>query len=187
MTALKIVEVPHKVLTSPTRKVTKIDDKIRNLVYDMEETLIEQVDPQGVGLAATQVGIDLAIFIMKPSPKAQTEACINPEILKIEDVAPKKAKKDDITIDGELEEDAKLEGCLSIPRIWGPVKRPGKVLLKYQDLTGETITRWFSGFKAIIVLHEVDHLNGILFTQRALEQKTPLYEEQDGELRRMKY
>jgi peptide deformylase len=81
----------------------------------------------------------------------------------------------------------KLEGCLSIPRIWGPVKRANRVLLEYQDLSGEKKTEWFTGFRATIVLHEVDHLQGVLFTQRAIEQNSALYEERDGELERMKY
>lgn len=178
---LKIVQVPHKVLTSPTKQVDVIDDKIKKLVYDMEETLIAQVDPQGVGLAATQVGYGLALFIMKPSPKSRTEVCINPMILKIEE--SKHADDQRQT----TEDNKKLEGCLSIPRIWGPVKRPQKVLMEYQDLSGEKHSKWFTGFKATIVQHEVDHLQGILFTQRALEQKTTLYEEKNGELEKMKY
>ena len=178
---LKIVQVPHKVLTSPTKQVEVIDDKIKKLVYDMEETLIAQVDPQGVGLAATQVGYGLALFIMKASPKSKTEVCINPRILKVEDSIRHSREG------GNPGENKKLEGCLSIPRIWGPVKRPQKVLMEYQDLTGEKHSKWFTGFKATIVKHEVDHLQGVLFTQRALEQKTTLYEEKDGELEKMKY
>jgi len=175
---LKIVQVPHKVLNSSTIPVTKIDQKIKDLVYEMEETLIAQIDPQGVGLAAPQVGLPLSLFIMKTSPKAQTEVCINPKILQIEQKIPPKVEK---------EENNKLEGCLSIPHIWGPLKRPSRVLLQYQDLTGETHTKWFSGFKAIVIQHEVDHLHGILFTQRSLEQKASLYEEKNGDLEKMKY
>lgn len=193
---LKIVQVPHKVLTSPTKQVEVIDDKIKKLVYDMEETLIAQVDPQGVGLAATQVGYGLALFIMKPSPKAKTEVCINPRIVEVSQVGRSQSK---LEITGPTnsdqlrqtstssDENKKLEGCLSIPRIWGPVRRPQKVLMEYQDLTGEKHSKWFTGFKATIVQHEVDHLQGVLFTQRALEQKTTLYEEKNGELEKMKY
>lgn len=180
---LKIVQVPHKVLTSPTKQVEVIDDKIKKLVYDMEETLIAQVDPQGVGLAATQVGYGLALFIMKPSLKSKTEVYVNPKILEIKELSP---QPHPLTPE-EKKEHSKLEGCLSIPRIWGPVKRPQKVLMEYQDLTGEKHSKWFTGFKATIVQHEVDHLQGILFTQRALEQKTTLYEEKDGGLEKMKY
>lgn len=175
---LKIVHAPAPVLTKGVRQVKKIDKKIRELVYDMEETLIAQTDPQGVGLAAPQIDVDLAIFIIKPTLKSETLVFINPKILETKargPASPATTKKDD-------EEDVKLEGCLSIPKIWGPVTRNAKVLLEYQDLTGEKHTEWFSGFKAVIIQHETDHLNGILFTERVLEQKNKLYEEKNGEL-----
>lgn len=175
---LKIVHAPAPVLTKGVRQVKKIDKKIRELVYDMEETLIAQTDPQGVGLAAPQIDVDLAIFIIKPTLKSETLVFINPKILETKAkglASPAATKKDD-------EEDVKLEGCLSIPKIWGPVTRNAKVLLEYQDLTGEKHTEWFSGFKAVIIQHETDHLNGILFTERVLEQKNKLYEEKNGEL-----
>jgi peptide deformylase len=177
---LKIVQAPAPVLTKGVRRVVKIDKKIQKLVYDMEETLIAQVDPQGVGLAAPQIGVDLAIFIIKPTLNADTEVFINPKILEIK--SPAAPKKKDSKSEKDKSEDIKLEGCLSIPRIWGPVSRNEKVLLEYQDLTGEKHTEWFSGFKAVIVQHETDHLHGVLFTQRVLEQKGRLYEEKDGEL-----
>lgn len=175
---LKIVHAPAPVLTKGVRQVKKIDKKLRELVYDMEETLIAQTDPQGVGLAAPQIDVDLAIFIIKPTLKSETLVFINPKILETKVAGPAPAsstKKDD-------EEDVKLEGCLSIPKIWGPVTRNAKVLLEYQDLTGEKRTEWFGGFKAVIIQHETDHLNGILFTERVLEQKNKLYEEKNGEL-----
>lgn len=178
---LKIVHAPAQVLTKGVRPVAKIDKKIRQLVYDMEETLVAQVDPQGVGLAAPQVGVDLAIFIIKPTLSADTEVFINPKVLEI--VEGHKSKVESRKQNEEDDkEDIKLEGCLSIPKIWGPVTRNSKVLLEYQDLSGEKITKWFTGFKAVIVQHETDHLNGILFTQRVLEQKGKLYEEKNGEL-----
>ena len=180
MTKLKLVHVPNTVLNTPVKEVEQVDQKIRNLVFDMEELLITQVDPQGVGLAAPQVGKCLAIFIIKPSLKSKTEVFINPKIIMIEEgLKEKKQKKD--------EEDNKLEGCLSIPHVWGPVKRAAKVQLQYLDLNGQMQTRWFSGFRATIIQHEMDHLKGILFTRRAIEQKNSLYEEKDGELKKMEY
>jgi len=177
---LKIVHVPHTILTKKVELVKKINKKIQELVYDMEETLIEQVDPQGVGLAAPQVNIDLAIFIIKPTLKSETKVFINPKILELMsgslETAEDQEKKD---------ENIKLEGCLSIPRIWGPVTRNTKVLLEYQDLTGEKHTEWFSGFKSVIIQHEMDHLQGVLFTQRVLEQKGKLYQEKDGEFEKI--
>lgn len=175
---LKIVHAPSPILTKTVREVKKIDKKIRELVYEMEETLIEQIDPQGVGLAAPQIAVDLAIFIIKPTLKSETLVFINPKILESKQASPSATPQ-------EKEEDIKLEGCLSIPRIWGPVVRNIKVLLEYQDLTGERHTEWFGGFKAVIIQHEMDHLQGVLFTQRVLEQKGKLYQEKDGELEKI--
>lgn len=188
---MKIVHAPHTILTKEARAVAKIDKRIRELVYDMEETLIEQVDPQGVGLAAPQVNSDLAIFIIKPTLKADTQVFINPKIVElvkpVKSVKPVKPGSTDSTdsTDSTKSEDVKLEGCLSIPRIWGPVTRNTKVLLEYQDLTGEKHTEWFSGFKSVIIQHEMDHLQGVLFTQRVLEQKGRLFQEKDGELEKI--
>jgi len=198
---LKIVQAPHAVLTKGVREVKKIDKKIRELVYDMEETLIEQVDPQGVGLAAPQINEDLAIFIIKPSLKAETMVFINPKIVEMSPprtVGQLKSVKisgqengsdsnrlQPISTERKASEDIKLEGCLSIPRIWGPVTRNMKILLEYQDLTGEKHTEWFAGFKSVIIQHEMDHLQGVLFTERVLEQKGKLYQEKDGELEKI--
>jgi len=186
---LKMVLAPSPILTKGVRDVKKIDKKIRELVYDMEETLIAQVDPQGVGLAAPQINVDLAIFIIKPTLKSETLVFINPKILEVspvrhpELVSGSDERQKRVQDDKEKkEEDIKLEGCLSIPRIWGPVTRENKIKLEYQDLAGEQHSEWFSGFKAVIIQHEIDHLHGVLFTQRVLEQKGKLYQEKNGEL-----
>lgn len=193
---LKIVKVPNKVLSGATYAILKIDKKIRDLVYEMEETLIAQVDPQGVGLAAPQVGQSLRLFIIKPDPKDETEVFINPRIVEISPLRGQSGQLKSAQTDSNrpsakegpiLTNSTKLEGCLSIPRIWGPVKRPNKIRLEYQDLTGTKHDEWFIGFKATIVAHEMDHLEGVLFTQRSLEQKTNLYEEKDGELEKVEY
>lgn len=179
---LKIVNAPHKVLTSAARKVTKFDKKLASLIKEMKVTLAAQKDPQGVGLAAPQVGVDLALFIMKPYEKAKVEVIINPRIIQTFDGKTSKVKKPK-----NKKPETKLEGCLSVPKIWSPLTRPTKVILEYQDMTGAVMQRWFSGFEATIVQHEVDHLQGILFTQRALEQNSGLFEEHEGELKKINY
>ena len=78
--------------------------------------------------------------------------------------------------DGVPERENKLEGCLSIPKIWGKVKRAKTLTLQYRDEKGTVHKEEFSGFIATIIQHETDHTNGILFTQRVLEQKEKLYE-----------
>lgn len=178
---LKIVNVPNKVLTTPVKPVGKIDTSIKKLVKNMEKTLVAQTDPQGVGLAAPQVGISLALFIIKPSVDSPIYVMINPKIKHIEKITEQKKDPDDD------EENEQLEGCLSIPRIWSPIKRHSKVLLEYQDISGEVITKWFEDFEAVIVQHECDHLQGVLFTQRALEQGEQLYEERRGKLKKVEF
>lgn len=174
---LKIVNVPNTVLTTPVKPVKKIDSTIKKLVKEMEKTLKAQVDPQGVGLAAPQVGVSIALFIMQPSPEENVEVMINPKIKHSETVAKQKEEDE--------KEHEQLEGCLSIPRIWSPIRRHDKVLLEYQDIEGDTLTKEFDGFEATIVQHEMDHLNGILFTQRAVEQNQDLFEEKKGKLKKI--
>jgi len=176
---LKIVRIPNTILSSAAKPIALIDNKIKKLVYEMEETLIAQDDPPGVGLAAPQIGQDISLFIIKPNPRSNTQVFINPKIIKSEIRNPK--------AENTSEKNMKLEGCLAIPRIWSPVRRAKKIMLEYQDLTGKWQTKWFSGFESIIIQHELDHLSGILFTQRSVEQNLPLYEEKNGELEKMRH
>lgn len=177
---LKIVTVPNPILSSKTKLVVNFDKKLKKIIDEMVETLEAQNDPPGVGLAANQVGLDLSLFIIKPTKKSPVKVFINPEILKLEYLKEKKSKK-------TKKELVKFEGCLSIPRIWGPIKRADKVLLKYQDENGKKYENWFSGFEATIIQHEVDHLNGIVFTQRSLEQNQKLYKEKKDHLEEINF
>jgi peptide deformylase len=191
MKVLKILTAPNPVLDSPSKKVVKIDEKIKKLVADMEATLVAQTDPQGVGLAAVQIGSLLQLFIMKQSPKAKTVAFINPKIVKnkSEDdkFSPSTTTGQKQLASSDRKTKSSLEGCLSIPRIWSPVRRQPEVSITYQDLNGVQKKATFTKLPAIIVQHELDHLAGILFTRRAVEQKSQLYEEINGELEKMKY
>lgn len=181
---LKIVTVPNNILSNSTKSVVIVDDEIKKIVSDMEKVLIAQKDPPGVGLAANQVGLDLSIFIMKASEKSKTKTFINPKIIKLGANDIERKRKDPTK---KKRAKIKLEGCLSIPRIWGPVKRKGRVFLKYQDITGKEYLKWFNGFESIIIQHEMDHLNGVVFTQRSLEQKGQLYREENDELVKIEY
>ncbi len=144
----------------------------------MSETLDATIDPVGVGLAAPQVGVAKRIFLAKPKENGKTLLFINPKIIessseeeiphftnskKVEKRKPKKSK-------GKL-----LEGCLSVPNIWGNVSRKKTIKLSWQDVEGKKHTKTFTGFPAIIIQHELDHLDGILFTKHVLEQKEQLY------------
>lgn len=168
---LKVVGVKDPVLRQKAKEVTKVDKKIRQLISDMKDTLAAQVDPEGVGLAAPQVGKSLRIFLMKY--KNEERVVINPEILETskELEGKKKHKKSKKNI---------LEGCLSLPHYYGPITRDKKIKIKYLDENGTKQTEEFEGFLTQIIEHEIDHLNGILFIDHILEQKAPLYKF-DGE------
>ncbi|OGH23155.1 MAG: peptide deformylase [Candidatus Levybacteria bacterium RIFCSPHIGHO2_12_FULL_38_12] len=172
---LDIVKAPSEVLSQVTKKVIKIDNSILSLIREMKETLENTRDPEGVGLAAPQVGKSLQIFIMKPTPKSPITVHINPEIKNASGelanmIRPKKSKSP-----------AKLEGCLSLPSIWGTVLRHPYLSLTYMDEDSKTHTKKFKGFSATIIQHEVDHLNGNLFPKRVLEQKGKLYKSHKNE------
>lgn len=166
---LKIVSAPNPVLSQSAKQISKIDSKILKIIEEMKKTLLSAKDPIGVGLAAPQVGIPLQIFIAKPTPKSKIRVFINPFITKINTDQLESVK---------IKSSTKLEGCLSLSNIWGEVKRSPEIKLRYQTLNNDrliTKTEAFSGFMATIIQHETDHLNGILFPKRVLEQKGTLY------------
>jgi peptide deformylase len=177
-----ITTVPNPVLSAKAKEVKKIDKKVLSIIEDMKHALLAADNPKGVGLAAPQISIPLRIFITKPTDKSPIRVFINPVILEKSD-----KKEPILRLDGKdkrLQKEKRLEGCLSIPNIWGYLKRSIEVKLQYMDINGETTTEIFKDFQATIAQHEVDHLNGILFTQRVLEQKENLYrieEDDNGE------
>ncbi len=160
-----IVHAPQDVLTQPAKTVTFFDKRLARLVRTLKSTLRATVNPKGVGLAAAQVGEPYRVFVTRPTEKSALRVFINPEII---------ARHGET--DGVPERDNKLEGCLSIPKIWGRVKRAQALSLRYQDETGQIHEEKFSGFLATIIQHETDHTNGILFTQRVVEQQGKLYQ-----------
>ncbi len=167
---MKIVQAPAEVLSDKAKPVEKVDKYIKNLLADMETTLYSAKDPEGVGLAAPQVGKSLQIFLIKESPEAPLLTFINPEVVSFHD-------KDKTTEEKEHEKKhgVQLEGCLSLHDVWGVVKRHSEVTLSYMDEHGNKHKKKFEGFLSTIIQHEYDHLQGILFPKRVLEQKNPLY------------
>lgn len=169
----EIVKAPNSVLSQEAKKIVKFDKNLKKLVNDMAKTLEAARDPEGIGLAAPQVGKSLQLFIIKESRKAPLRVFINPVIdfpkntpLQIEK-RPKGASKP--------AKDFKMEGCLSLGDIWGQVKRYPKLKITFQDETGAAHTEEHKGFFATIIQHEYDHLQGILFPKLVLEQKGKLY------------
>ncbi len=169
-----IITPPDPRLRKKSKAVETIDKRIENIIIDLKETLAAQTDPEGVGLAAVQIGKNEQIFLMRFSAKdAKSHGEKNREKIVIN---PKIVSIDKLT---KQEQDSKkeiLEGCLSIPHYYGPLVRSGKVTLEYLEENGKTRTQTFTGFPAHVVLHEVDHLNGVLYIDRLLEQKKKLYE-----------
>ena len=176
---LKILEAPQSVLSTPSIAVKlPADNSVLKLIKDMEKTLTHAKDPKGVGLAAPQVGAGIRLFITKPTDKSKTAIFINPEILSMKEInLRKKSKK----TNSAKKKDKRLEGCLSLPSIWGEVKRSESLTLSYFDENGQKHTKEFKRFMATIVQHEMDHLNGILFPRHVLEQKGKLYKSEKDE------
>ena len=161
----KILRSGDPRLREISKPVTKIDSKILKLIRDLKETLAIQKNPEGVGLAAPQIGKRLRIFVA--NYKELNRIVINPEILK--------SKSPITNYQSPKSRQEILEGCLSLPNYYAPLKRINLVKIKYLNEEGKEVTEEFKGFNAQIVLHEIDHLNGILFLDRLLEQKQPLY------------
>ena len=161
-----IVHVPNPVLVTPAAPVRSFDKRLVKLISDLKETLVSTTNPKGVGLAATQIGQSLRVFVTKPNEKSSIRVYINPEIID---------RSKQLT-EGVPQRENKFEGCLSIPKIWGRVKRATSLTLRYQDEKGAAHEEKCTGFLATIIQHETDHINGILFTQRVLEQKGKMYQ-----------
>jgi peptide deformylase len=160
----QIIKIPNAILSTPVKSVTAFTTDVKKITRDMKETLRAQVNPKGVGLAAPQIGVPLAIFVTRPTEKDVLRVFINPKISHQDTPLP------------QAEKNRQLEGCLSIPNVWGTVNRSTKLTLVYQDETGKKKKEEFTGFLATIIQHEMDHLAGILFTQRVLEQKNKIYQ-----------
>lgn len=164
MAVKKIITTPNPILWQKSKPVKKIDKKIKKLVVDLTDTAKAAKEPKGVGLSAIQIGKLVRIFVIKKGK--DFIPLINPEITW-------RSKK---TFSQVLEKEKQfLEGCLSVPGYYGFVDRPSAVKLKWQDLKGKTHQEKFEGKQSAYVQHELDHLNGILFVERILEQKGKLY------------
>ncbi len=162
---MQIVQSPDPLLGEVAKPVEKIDNAIKKLIEEMKQTLVTQEDPEGIGLAAPQVGKSLRLFIVKEEPDAPFFVCINPQLTPL---YPKKSTK-------PVRLPRYMEGCLSLKNIWGKVARAPKVKLFWTDELGQQHTDTFSKFFAVILQHEYDHLQGILFPRHVIAQGGKLY------------
>lgn len=171
---LRLIHAPNQVLSEIAKPVEKIDKPLIRLIENMQEALLAARDPEGVGLAAPQVGKSIRLFLVKQTPRAPVSVYINPELVVPEKkLVQKKGKKKD--------NPKKLEGCLSLPNIWGEVMRYPQITMRYMDEKGSTHMKTFRGFLATIMQHEYDHIQGILFPKRVLEQNGQLYKSRKNE------
>lgn len=184
---LKIVTAPNSILSQTAKPVAKIDKAILTLIEEMEHALLSAKDPEGVGLAAPQVDRSLQIFLAKPTPKSPIQVFVNPRITlnsanQNADKRPKTTQRKSAVRSAKISDALKkLEGCLSLPNIWGEVIRDPHIAISYLDEKGNTHNRKFQGLFATIIQHELDHLNGIIFPKRVLEQKGTLYKSHKDE------
>ncbi len=150
----EIVEIPNPILNRPTLPVTKFDENLRSLVREMEEILKNQHHPEGVGLSANQIGLDLKLAVVRLNPDEENSV---PKLLAIAN--PKIMKRSESVL-------VEYEGCLSLPDQYGQVARNESVTMEFQDLTGKNLTITATGFIARIFQHEIDHLEGKLITEK---------------------
>ena len=161
MAVLPIRTFPDPFLKSPTKVVESMTPSVLRLVDDMIETMRQH--PRCVGLAAPQVGSSLRIAVADATghPSASVNhglmVLVNPQITAYETPVVQR------------------EGCLSVPHLTGNVRRAHRVHVKAMDHTGQRWERWIEGFEAIVIQHEVDHLDGKLFLDRVANVKTDVF------------
>lgn len=145
-----LIEEASKVLRTPP---APFDFESREDAKEIETKLSESMDKfGGIGLSANQVGLDARVFVMRTQDG--NKAFFNPEITKV-----------------SQETDLLKEGCLSFPDIYLMIKRPRVCEMKYQDSEGNEHSTMLDGIGARCAQHEIDHLNGIVFLQRASKLK----------------
>ena len=148
---LSIIQYPHPTLRIRSKPIRRVDQELRNIAAQMLELMYEA---NGVGLAANQVDLPIRLFVANAAgERGEGEELIllNPELQ-----MPKGSE-------------TSQEGCLSLPELYGQVKRPKSIRLSAYDLTGKPVERVVDGFLARVLQHENDHLDGVLFFDRMSE------------------
>lgn len=146
---MEIVKYPHPALSWKSAPVTRINAELRRIVDEMFELMYEA---RGIGLAANQVALPWRLFVMNttgdPEEKEHELVLINPEI---------------VNRTGSVEAE---EGCLSLPEVFGDVRRAEKIVVEAFDIEGNDIRYEMTELPARAVQHETDHLDGVMFTER---------------------
>ena len=169
MSILEIVKYPDTFLSQPTEELKNIDGRVQEMIEGMTATLY---DAPGIGLAAIQVGWDRSLLIYDVAPQEESRSLhvlINPKI---------------IASEGEII--STDEGCLSVPDFRSDVKRAEKVQVEAVDREGNPIRIDAEGLLAIVLQHEIDHLNGTLFIDHISSLKREMYKRRIKKQLRMK-
>ncbi|WP_323702627.1 peptide deformylase [Mammaliicoccus sp. Dog046] len=145
MAVKPLVTVPNTLLNREVKDVVAFDESLKELIADLEDTMFEN---DGVGIAAPQIGVDRKVAIVDMEQEGILQL-INPSI-----VSQSEEKESDV------------EGCLSIPGVFGLVNRSKMIVVKSNDLNGNEVELTAYDDVARIILHEVDHLYGELFTDK---------------------
>lgn len=153
MALREVITIPDPVLRRKARKITDFDDGLQKLIDDMVETMREA---PGVGLAAPQVAVSSRLIVVEFGD--EEDESVEPRLFVV--VNPEIEKLSSETVNG-------VEGCLSIPNIVGDVDRYESIVVKGQNRRGKPLKIKASGWLARIFQHEIDHLEGVLFTDVA--------------------
>ena len=159
MAIRKIREYGDEILKKQSKEVEKVDDKIKELIKDMFETMHKA---NGLGLAAPQIGILKRIIVIDLYDEGGKYALVNPVIIE--------AKGKQIV----------SEGCLSFPQQFAKVERPEEVTVKGLDENGDKITLVAKGLLAQALCHEIDHLNGDLFIEKIIPGTLEIIKEEEN-------
>lgn len=162
----QIITIPNPLLREKSKEVT-LDKETLGLVAELKKTLADKEGQvKGVGLSAVQIGVLQRVFIARSASSKKFLVFLNPEIIWY-------SKRKTLGVPGSKN---KYEGCLSVPNLWAIIKRSSSIKIRYLTENGQAQVRKFKGLSATVIQHEYDHLNGILFIDRALEQEQKIYE-----------
>ena len=142
-----IIIQPDEHLRKPNQEIQELTDELVDLLDDMYETMLAH---DGVGIAAPQIGKNLQMAVVEVDENDRFDL-INPQII------DRKGKS------------VFVEGCLSIPHVFGTVERAEEITVRYYDREGDEMEVTAYGYLARAIQHEIDHLNGVLFTDKVLE------------------
>lgn len=169
---MKILTLEHPIIRKKLKPVGRVDGELKKTIEAMRKTVVDEKDPEGVGLAANQVGLDLRLFLAKITQDKGKKEQKKSDAVRAKDFIP--FINPEITSFSK-EMDEVFEGCLSIPDLFGFVKRPKGLTARYTNSEGKVVTKEFSGMPARIIQHEVDHLNGRLFIDHVAIQTKELF------------